>query len=359
MSATHSKTLESIIEEQVNVLNVPRESIGYQCFTWLIENQLPDLTLVSRQLPTLSENDFFDVLILLKSIRAHSVNDLKTAQEIQNIDNKIFKRVDEVLVKKSTHRIYELTESLNYFLANHNAECEEYLLLLLNQFVENYIPFSIDKNEFISFLQQFAQENVIEISTQKGLSGLITTLIDIQKVYQNHHQISEIANRLKWLTEKYCHFIVDQIMPIDSLAQIYSFFPKAININDKSLLISNVLSWESGDLVIAEMFFKATQLLKNDIFENIANRVGEYTLTRKTLSMTELDSPFFRNGTIGLVQRYRQIFTLTGNTKYDIAAKHWLKTTMEQLNNMVVNHDTFNILDGTLGIFLIVKTSIE
>lgn len=357
MLVTHSKILESIINEQVNVKNISRKSIGYQCFTWLIENKLPDFILIAQQLPMLSENDFFDVLILLKSIRENSRNEMNIDREIRNINNEIFKRVDETLVKKNTHRIYELTESLNYFLACNGTESEEYLLLLLNKFTENYIL--IHEESFDSFLEQFAEESILDLSTQRGLSGLVTALIDVQKLYQNHHQISDIVNRLRWLAEKYCHFIVDQIIPIDSPALIYSFFPKAIYLNDKSLLTSNELSWDSGDLVIVEMFLKASSLLKNTIFENIANRVGEYTLTRKTLSNTELSNPFFSNGTIGLVRRYKRIFSLTGNTKYDIAATYWLKTTMEQLDKIVENHHPFSILDGVLGIFLEVKTSIE
>lgn len=151
---------------------------------------------------------------------------------------------------------------------------------------------------------------------------------------------------------------------IDFSEGIYSAFPDTISSGYAQSHFTNALTWQSGDLVHALVFYQAAEIFQDPQLENLANLIGLNTLLCTDEQTTQITDSSLEKGSAGLALLYHFAYLISKNTAYQHGCTYWLKYTLDHWtdNSSMTSPlpDTGVVKEGLLGIaFVLAYISYE
>ncbi|WP_160137236.1 lanthionine synthetase C family protein [Chryseobacterium sp. c4a] len=206
------------------------------------------------------------------------------------------------------------------------------------------------------------EKHEVNISMSHGMVSIILFLLEVYKAdFQTEYNISRLIKGA-------VGFILTQ--EIDP-AFYHSYFPFTSIENEKEHLNGSRLSWCYGDLGIAIMLRKVSEVFNNHLWREKSTEILEFSTQRTDADIRVLDAGIC-HGSSGVALVFYNEFLQTGNEKYAKAAKHWIDITFDYYKEdpehfSRVAYDPVNkeytnkssLLEGTCGVGLVLLSMIE
>jgi hypothetical protein len=309
------------------------EEISYEAFISEIDN---------------SDNTLIETLIMLYVIQT------KNGVELHEINDKIF---EIVITRIKAGRLGFENGSgalFNYFtcLLENNINGAYYVEKIL-EVLDNVLD-----EEYNGYMNLEFHKNINHInsdfSLESGKTGLLLVLLDLFNSNKLDKRIDSIVSRLKVFVEHQIDYLVQHILPVGSTFENYSFFP--VQYVDNISTVKNSLGWSDGDLGHILMLEKASLIFqRNTIDDDLMNRMGSFTLSRKNNLTTEIEHSDFESGSSGVAMMYRQLYKQKQNNNYLLGYEFWKNETIKLLESDILSgyyENNFDFLGGSLGVIL-------
>ena len=134
-----------------------------------------------------------------------------------------------------------------------------------------------------------------------------------------------------------------------------SHFPFEIDVATGEKHYTDEFCWSRGDLITLILLYKADKVFGETLNEFIANTIGAIVAQRKILLAVN-DNPFIRTGTAGIALCFKILHRLSGKSFYGEAEKYWLSETKRQKAKNNVESSTNSLLDGYMGVNLVLSS---
>lgn len=176
-------------------------------------------------------------------------------------------------------------------------------------------------------------ETEINFTLWQGVSGTIHLLFRLLHIFPE-------KATLRFTLLHYLQLLRSHILQIDTGLNRVGFFPASANRQTGLINAPNCLFWETGDLPVAHIFYKAYSFFGDKEYKKIADLAGAFTLTRKDAEQTLVNHPGFRNGACGAALMYRLLERESGLANYQKGYEFWLNRSV-QLFNQQINENAF------------------
>ncbi|MDZ7896521.1 MAG: lanthionine synthetase LanC family protein [Arcicella sp.] len=137
--------------------------------------------------------------------------------------------------------------------------------------------------------------------------------------------------------------------------QTTSHFPCELNLHTGERYYTDEFSWTRGDLVTLILLYKADKVFGETTYEFIANTIGAVVAQRKSLLAVN-DNPFIRTGTAGIALCFKILYRLSEKSFYREAESYWLSETQRQKAKNNTESSTNSLLDGYMGVNLVLSS---
>ncbi|MDN3692978.1 lanthionine synthetase C family protein [Chryseobacterium tructae] len=239
-----------------------------------------------------------------------------------------------------------------YFLERYKSG-DHALKKALHQLLEFLNDSAIRENDKIKWKNESQEVN---ISMSHGMVSIILFVLEVYKAdFQTEYNLSQ-------LIQGAVRFILAQ--EIDPTVY-HSYYPYTSIENEKENLKGSRLSWCYGDLGIAVMLRKVSEVFNNNLWMEKSTEILEFSTLRTDSSIRVVDAGIC-HGSSGVALMFYNEFLQTGNEKYAEAAKYWMDITFDFYkedpeNFSRVAYDPLNkgytakecFLEGTSGVGLV------
>ena len=183
-----------------------------------------------------------------------------------------------------------------------------------------------------------------------GLShGLCSILLVLFQLYDQGVYQEKIAK----IVEQNIMFLLSTLRAESFTDSQRSAFPSNIIVDlppedeRNQLFYAQRMGWCYGDLNQVLLLYRAGMVLGKKEWIEIADRVGAFTLHKRSYEETKVEDIFLCHGTSGVAQFYKSLYQLSGHRQYLIGYDYWLQQTLERLST-ILNDTEANIAPGFL-----------
>lgn len=275
--------------------------------------------------------------------------------------NKTFIQFDEIIFKKACQQIKEgnldylhgALGSLYYFSfrVQKNENIAFYMAQMIDLIVEGTVaePDGMYfKNTYINQLNDTPDS--LNFGLAHGLSGMMMVLLRVYQTGIENDKVQKLMNG-------FIDFTLSKFQKTDFECKQFSHFPMTIELKNKGNY-GSFLGWCYGDLNQAIVFYQAGRIFKKNGLTRIAENISQTTLKRIQKKGAYMDNPFFCHGTSGLVQMYRALEQISGDTLYQESSQYWLSQTMVYLERYDWElENNRGLLGGLEGLGLVLMSS--
>lgn len=198
---------------------------------------------------------------------------------------------------------------------------------------------------------ELAEDTTTEINFTlwQGLCGKLSLLFRLLQLFP-----AKVNIRLRIL--HYLHILRNHILQIDAGLNRFSFFPVAADEKTGLVQAPNYLFWEAGDLPVVQLLYNAYAVFGDDDYKKLAGVAGSYTLMRKSVEETQIESPCFSAGACGTAMMYRLLEKTSGVYNYNKGYTYWMNRSValfgEQVEQGVFNQREHSLVNGLTGMAL-------
>ena len=256
-------------------------------------------------------------------------------------DKTLLKKVNSIILQKGI----ELSEqnaiqywngtsmSINYFFSLPTNETNKAIEILTEKVIQKF--------------DTFYQEEPLNLSIKNGIVGVIICLCLAFERTGNKQILLRINKIMDSIT------IVK--MDVYTNSEFLNFFPDKYDRNTNEIIMTNNLSWDTGNLALALLFFRLGKCLDKS-YTDWALRILSFSLVQKK-ELIDNTGISIGSGYTGNAMVYHYFGLIYRNPKYLQAAKYWLKEANRLVPN-IKNLQNTSVMDGYLGLNL-VNDSIE
>ena len=256
-------------------------------------------------------------------------------------DKTLLKKVNGIILQKGI----ELSEqnaiqywngtsmSINYFFSLPTNETNKAIEILTEKVIQKF--------------DTFYQEEPLNLSIKNGIVGVIICLCLAFERTGNKQILLRINKIMDSIT------IVK--MDVYTNSEFLNFFPDKYDRNTNEIIMTNNLSWDTGNLALALLFFRLGKCLDKS-YTDWALRILSFSLVQKK-ELIDNTGISIGSGYTGNAMVYHYFGLIYRNPKYLQAAKYWLKEANRLVPN-IKNLQNTSVMDGYLGLNL-VNDSIE
>lgn len=300
-------------------------------------------------LTLLSSNRRFELLALACAIQQCPGKQ----NQLSQLNEALFRLANQDLYEGKWSYVGGVAGILYYFT---RLEPTEQITFYVESLLEAIAVFIEELSE--TDLKDQWQEFHADYSLGKGLIGWLMALLNALETIQGGKRTHSTAKTIATYLYEQVETLGDGITVVDSQLDNYSFFPRWAESNSNTIVVSNVISWSEGDLGQVSLFYKAAQVLGIPTYEAIAEQIGLYTLTRRTINSTEITHSNLCSGSLGLAFIYRAL--CKRNIAYNAGYAYWQQESLILLNeDLKANHfetNPFDLLDGLIGVALLLHS---
>jgi hypothetical protein len=188
----------------------------------------------------------------------------------------------------------------------------------------------------------------IHFSFPNGKTGQLLNLLE------NYTERSDTTTT-KQTIKQYLKPLILNIKDVEyANRQTTSHFPCAMDLQTGEKQYTDEFSWTRGDLVTLILLYRTDQVFGETTYEYIANSIGAVVARRRTLLAVN-DNPFIRSGTAGIALCFKILYRLSEKSFYREAESYWLSETQRQMMKNTNESSTNNLLDGYMGVNLVLS----
>ncbi len=237
---------------------------------------------------------------------------------------------------------------------------EKHLREMLHLFKEKAVQNEQGTHWINPNLGLWYRDNIVKNEVNFSLSHGMTSIIYIlTKVHERGIEAE--------LCEELLQGVIQFIQQYPSKEEDMSYFPSSLEIDDNGDYIQSSpsrLAWCYGDLGMSVVLMQAGLRLKDENILNLAKKVGQKTLQRKTMKDSLLKDGGFCHGIFGVAFCYDKLFEYSKAPEFLEAANHWFAIGEDYLNNQQALDQYYSpdngedevddsLLTGSMGIGLV------
>jgi lantibiotic biosynthesis protein len=214
---------------------------------------------------------------------------------------------------------------VHYFITRSK---EPYIRTYLEKLVEAFCDKAVVTEEgiwFRNFIIDQREKERIDTGLSHGNAGFLLILLNVLEAGILERKVREVVT-------KGIRFLISRQMKPDPNNEQHTFFPFSVNCSNFSdTYFSRRLAWCYGDLNIILLLYRASFLLHEPAWKELADTLAVQTVARQDETATLAADSHFCHGTAGLAQFYKTLYALTGNGIFSAATDYWMQKTVELL----------------------------
>lgn len=256
-------------------------------------------------------------------------------------DKTFFKKVNDIILQKgielsernAIHYWNGASMSINYFFSLPPNETIKAIEILTEKIIQKFYA--------------FYQEEPLNLSIKNGIVGITICLCLAFERTGNKQILSVLDNIIE--------SIVKVKMDVYTNSEFLNFFPDKYDRKTNEIIMTNNLSWDTGNLALALLFFRLGKCLDKS-YTDWALRILSFSLIQKK-ELLDNNGISIISGYTGNAMLYHYFGSMYRNPKYLQVASYWLKEANILVPNIKTNQVT-SIMNDYLGLNL-VNYSIE
>ena len=211
------------------------------------------------------------------------------------------------------------------------------------------------QNLYIHKKYQYGEATDVNLGLSHGLCSILLVLLQLYEKGIHQEKIARIV-------EQNILFLLSTLR-VDNFADSRrSAFPSNIIVDIPSEdernqhFYAQRMGWCYGDLNQVLLLYRAGMVLGNNEWIEIADRVGSFTLQKRSYEETKIEDAFLCHGTSGVAQFYKSLYQLSGHQQYRVGYDYWLQQTVERLNSTFDDTEADiapGFLEGLIGTGLV------
>lgn len=211
---------------------------------------------------------------------------------------------------------------VHYFTTRSNEPpIRAYLEKLVEVFCDKAVS-TENGSWFRNFIVDPREKERIDTGLSHGNAGFLLILLNVLEA-------GILEKKVKEVISEGIRFLISLRMKPDPQNEQHAFFPFSVHSNNWSdTYFSQRLAWCYGDLNIILLLYRASSILHEPAWKELADTLAIHTVTRKDEAATLAADSHFCHGTAGLVQFYKTLYSHTGNTIFSAAADYWMQKTL-------------------------------
>lgn len=213
-----------------------------------------------------------------------------------------------------------------------------------------------------SFMLFEAKPDEVNLGLSHGMTATILVLVNLLEV----DILPKLtANLIKQSIRFILKFQNDDLHDIGT----YAYFPNSILLGESQYSESNLqkykggLRWCYGDLNITHLLYKASQILDNSKWLEVADKTGESTLEIRDIKLAKCHGSLFCHGASGIAYYYKYLYRLSKKQRYMQGYDYWISKAMELQENEVKQNYWTDIadyfLEGFVGSSMILMSELD
>jgi lantibiotic biosynthesis protein len=214
---------------------------------------------------------------------------------------------------------------VHYFITRSK---EPHIRTYLEKLVEAFCDKAVVTEEgiwFRNFIIDQREKERIDTGLSHGNAGFLLILLNVLEA-------GILERKVRQVVTKGIRFLISRQMKPDPNNEQHTFFPFSVNCSNFSdTYFSRRLAWCYGDLNIILLLYRASLLLHEPAWKELADTLAAQTVTRQDETATLAADSHFCHGTAGLAQFYKTLYALTGNGIFSAATDYWMQKTVELL----------------------------
>ena len=277
---------------------------------------------------------------------------------LPSADKIIFERIPSQIKMNSLDYVHSSAGALAYLAERGSVSSQalDYLELLVKE-LENKVSTWEGKGTFIRNQYYYHKTGIghqheVNLRLAHGYSGILLILIKIYKLGVAQESIQTIIEggiAFILSTAQLEHFddTTSYIFPSYLRTSLPKNHPTNLNFYKVRM------GWCYGDLNQVLLLYQAGHLLNRQDWINIADRVGAFTLRKKSYEETKISDTCLCHGTSGVGQFYRAIYEASRHEQYLDGYTYWMQKTVqwteETLDSCAWPIKLYSFLEGFAG----------
>ena len=231
----------------------------------------------------------------------------------------------------------------------------EMCVLALEKKLTAHQPGQYIQNLYIYKKYHYGEASDVNLGLSHGLCSILLVLLQLYEKGIHQEKIARIV-------EQNILFLLSTLR-VDNFADSRrSAFPSNIIVDIPSEdernqhFYAQRMGWCYGDLNQVLLLYRAGMVLGKKEWIEIADRVGSFTLQKRSYEETKIEDTFLCHGTSGVAQFYKSLYQLSGHQQYLVGYDYWLKQTAERLNSTFGDAEADlapGFLEGLIGTGLV------
>ena len=230
----------------------------------------------------------------------------------------------------------------------------EACVLALEKKLTAHRPGHYIQNLYIYQKYQYGEATNINLGLSHGLCSILLVLLQL---YNQGICQAKIAN----IIEQNVLFLLSTLRVENFTDHRRSAFPSNVIVDlppedeRNQVFYAQRMGWCYGDLNQVLLLYRAGMVFGKKDWIEIADRVGAFTLHKKSYEETKVEDVFLCHGTSGVAQFYKSLYQLSGHQQYLIGYDYWLQQTLARLStiNDIEADVAPGFLEGLIGTGLV------
>ncbi|AHJ95791.1 lanthionine synthetase LanC family protein [Hymenobacter swuensis] len=299
---------------------------------------------------------------LLQVLSTDGITDIDLGTDtLRQLDEVVFRNTQANLQDRNIDFLYGSVGALNYLSTRlgHNPAAAGYLRILLQDLLAHKVEDARGVRFYNSHINRMNNSTDMNLGLAHGQCGLLLVLLKLYEAGTLQAEIRPVATGM-------LRYLLSLQLPPEPENGYHSFFPARFDDDIapsdplNRVKYNNRMGWCYGDLNVVLVLYRAARILQLPHLVALADEVGAYTCTRRTLEASGIENAHICHGSASLVMCYNALLREMPLACYSEAKKYWLHRTTtyldEEYRQALTNKHAPGLLMGIPGMLLILVT---
>lgn len=207
------------------------------------------------------------------------------------------------------------------------------------------------ENKFIQSITVNHERGVLDTSLVHGETGFLLVMLRLIQADPENTQLRDVSRAL-------IYTLINTSSGSNDDEKNKTLFPRYI-LPGGSFDYTPKYAWCIGDLGITYMLFKAAEVLNDGFIYEFAVKIAP-VISNKSFEMNDKrNNPFFCHGTSGVIHMYEHLYEISKLEIFKEKSSFWQDVLISELNELDPDYFDSSILNGNIGIALVLNNLIN
>lgn len=279
------------------------------------------------------------------------------------LDQYVFEHSLKKIVKGNTDFLHGATGGFHYlyYRLERNARVHDYLVQYVRSLPDITQPYSEGAFLRNAYIAHISRPGEINLGLSHGMAATILVLLNLYEA-GIEKELTEL------LIRKYIGFITQHKNKGEYAPGKHAIFPNTVIVNDQGQSepdggsYQGGLRWCYGDMNVAHLLYKASALLAEPQWYNLATETGLASLAITDFTHARCHGSLFCHGATGIAHYYDYLGRISGLDEYRSGYRYWMEAAFtefekERAADLYTDISSY-FLEGSVGSGLVLMNAL-